>query len=384
MKIDRHNYEEFFILYMDNELPADERRMVELFAQQNADLQEELNMLMQSRMIPDNELVFADKDSLFKTGGLSAINMNNYEEWFLCYADNELNADQKKEVEKFITNRSSLQNELTLLLKTRLEPETIVFPYKESLYRKEETDKAPVVPINWKRYAAAAALLLAVSTTAFFTLRNNNKNENSPGQVANVKPVDTKPSPAESTTIKQLPAEEPTLIAKTTDDKDNNPSIQKEQQEEKNVAVKTKAVDKMLPQQSVPSPVKPNNNEIAQVIKPIEKQHNNLPEPKYNPYINEVKPEDRVIAMNEPSKNPSLTKGQQNIIDPPVTTKVDDSFIQTSNPIDESVAVNQPGGNKNKLRGFFRKLTRTFEKNTNIKATDEEDRLLVGGLAIRL
>ena len=39
---------------------------------------------------------------------------------------------------------------------------------------------------------------------------------------------------------------------------------------------------------------------------------------------------------------------------------------------------------KNKLRGFFRKVTRTFEKNTNIKATDEDDRLLVGGLAIRL
>jgi hypothetical protein len=44
---------------------------------------------------------------------------------------------------------------------------------------------------------------------------------------------------------------------------------------------------------------------------------------------------------------------------------------------------NEPG-RKNKLRGFFRKITRTFEKTTNMKATDDEDRLLVGGLAIRL
>ena len=42
-----------------------------------------------------------------------------------------------------------------------------------------------------------------------------------------------------------------------------------------------------------------------------------------------------------------------------------------------------PGGKKSKLRGFFRKLTRTFEKTTNIDATDE-DRVLIGGLAFKL
>jgi hypothetical protein len=41
-------------------------------------------------------------------------------------------------------------------------------------------------------------------------------------------------------------------------------------------------------------------------------------------------------------------------------------------------------GKKNKLRGFFRKVTRTFEKRTNIDPTDQDNRLLVGGLAIKL
>ena len=33
MKLNRNNYEEYFILYMDNELDSDDRREVEAFVQ---------------------------------------------------------------------------------------------------------------------------------------------------------------------------------------------------------------------------------------------------------------------------------------------------------------------------------------------------------------
>ena len=50
MSINRHNYEEFFILYLDNELSSEHRRQVELFVEQHPDLGEELQLLEQTRL----------------------------------------------------------------------------------------------------------------------------------------------------------------------------------------------------------------------------------------------------------------------------------------------------------------------------------------------
>ena len=172
MNITRHNYEEYFILYMDNELGNEERRQVELFVQENADLKEELGWLLQSRLVPDDSLVFDNKEQLIKTSGAESINTTNYEEWLLLYTDNELTTEQKSAVEKFAARSSGYTGRIGAFTKDEVPAEqAIVFPDKELLYRKEE--KVRVIAVNWKRIAVAAALLLAVATTAFLIINRN-------------------------------------------------------------------------------------------------------------------------------------------------------------------------------------------------------------------
>ena len=100
MNINHHNYEEYFILYMDNELSSDERRQVETFVQQHPDLKEELDLLLQYKLIPDTDIVFKGKKELMVPvavgiDGSTTISISNYEEWLILYMDNELSSEQK-------------------------------------------------------------------------------------------------------------------------------------------------------------------------------------------------------------------------------------------------------------------------------------------------
>ncbi|MEO7984874.1 MAG: hypothetical protein ABI688_12410, partial [Bacteroidota bacterium] len=138
MIIDRNNYEEYFILYMDNELGSDERRMVEAFVQQNPDLEDELNLLLQYKLVPDTTIIFEGKEEMMRADNSSLITLSNYEEWLILYMDNELSAEQQTAVVQFIATHPFVKEEFSLLQRTKLQQEEILFAGKASLYRREE------------------------------------------------------------------------------------------------------------------------------------------------------------------------------------------------------------------------------------------------------
>src|SRR5689334_7285084 len=123
MKITRQNYEEFFILYLDNELSLEDRREVELFAENNPDLKEELDALNQCRFHPDEAVVFNAKEDLMRASS-DSISASNYEKWLLFYIDDELTAGQKLAAEELLNTHPHIRAELSLLQKTKLQPES--------------------------------------------------------------------------------------------------------------------------------------------------------------------------------------------------------------------------------------------------------------------
>ena len=375
MNINRYNYEEFFILYLDNELDAEDRREVENFAGQHPDLKEELDILMQSKLTPDEHITFTDKDSLMRFGE-SSISLANYEEWLTAYIDNELTGPEKDDADKFIAGNPSIQRELNLLQRAKLQPETIVFPYKDSLYRKEERPR--VIAVRWWRIAAAAVLLLAMATTGIVLMNNNKgKNSNSGGGVASTGVKQAKKSndnPVKPTESNSIVKEQPT----PTDKKDSE------------IIVKTKSNSTA----THPNDVEPKKNNAQSANEPNEESLiAKVDEPDKT--INATQTGNGKIEATDPGNvtnvTPDIAKHDPptpNIGDntgaPVVTTSPTDTYnkgnaSQEENP-DAQLASQKGGG----LRGFFRKVTRTIEKRANIKASDDNDRLLIAGLSIKM
>ncbi|MEJ7767235.1 MAG: hypothetical protein WKF89_05455, partial [Chitinophagaceae bacterium] len=160
MNINRHNYEEYFLLYTDNELSALEREAVERFVRDNTDLEKELELLTTSTFRPDNEIILEDKQHLMRAEANKIfIHAGNCEELFVLYGDDELSNGEKAQVELFVYDHPQYQEPFELLQSVKLLPDlTRGFPGKKVLYR-HESNKRPITPFWWKLAAAAVMVL---------------------------------------------------------------------------------------------------------------------------------------------------------------------------------------------------------------------------------
>ena len=366
MKIDRHNYEEYFILYMDNELSSENRRMVEAFVQQHPDLKEELDLLLQYKLVPDTSIVFNNKEELMipvsagMQDDLSSLTPANYEEWLMLYTDNELTTGQKITVEQFIADKPALKEELALLQLTRLPAERIIFAGKAALYRKEE--KVRPLPVRWWKIAAAAVLLLGIGITTAVIV--NQKSSGDKGEIVK-----------ENTKEQKTNTVSPVVIPKEVNAPVNENIVAENNKQ---------PVAPIVKQAATPSIASSKNNPV---IKPgiltekvkdeqavvSNKQNNELPQPLNNPNVIKDKVPNKDIAVISSEKN----KQQDPLTNDAVTTQTP----PTSDIIYASL--DQPDGKKGKLRGFFRKVTRTFEKRTDLDPT-EDNKLLIAGLSFKL
>ena len=308
-----------------------------------------------------------------KVNGDSPVTLTNYEEWLVLYLDNELTPGQKTTVDKFLAINTVAQEEFTLLHRTKLQPEKIIFADKASLYRKE--DKVKPIPVRWWRLAAAAILLLAAGITTVVLV-----NKKSPGDEEIVKG---------SSTEKKNNAEVPVVIPKESNNMvnesivaDNNkesfiPAIKQIDNNNAVTKEKNSMVKNPLPVEIInPNPLK------QETVVVNNKPTNDLPQPIYNPNIIKSDANNKAIAsdntLKEIRQQDVLTNTVVTTQNPKSSDIVNASFTNT-----DDAAIDQPNDKKNKSRGFFRKVARTFEKRTNIDPTDD-NKLLVAGLAIKL
>ena len=163
--INRNNYEEFFLLYVDDELDEASKTAVENFVQQNPDLTTEFAMLMQTKSVAHEPVSF-DKEFLLRTEG-NSINELNHQEYFLLYIDNELSAAKREEVEMYVLQHPKLQDEFTTLKQAVLVPQTVSYGDKKDLYRTEQRRTIYLKP--WR--LAVAAVFIGVCAVGFWLMQ---------------------------------------------------------------------------------------------------------------------------------------------------------------------------------------------------------------------
>ncbi|MGZ3958842.1 MAG: anti-sigma factor family protein, partial [Flavisolibacter sp.] len=117
------NYEEFFILYLDDELTGPEKQLVEAFLEGHPHLQAEFEMLMATKLEPP---VFSmDKKELMAESMKTSL----LGEELFFYIDGELAGAEKQQVERELAADPSYRQQYELLLQTKLDPtENIACP----------------------------------------------------------------------------------------------------------------------------------------------------------------------------------------------------------------------------------------------------------------
>lgn len=118
------------------------------------------------------------------------VNLENYEEYMMMYADGELNEAETKALMDFVAANPELAKELEAYTATKLVPDTtMVYANKDQLMKAPPAGGRTIGMRTWWMYAAAAAVLLFAVTI----FRQGGDTTDSP-VVANNTPATTQPT----------------------------------------------------------------------------------------------------------------------------------------------------------------------------------------------
>lgn len=367
MDISRDNYEEYFLLYADNELTDSEKAAVLMFVRNNKDLEEEFRMIHYTIAKPDLSIELGSKSFLLKNDPSSFINEKNYEEIFVLYHDKELNKEQKNKAEEFLYEHPQLKNDFDLIGLARLTAENeISFPNKKVLYKKETSGK--VIPLVFWRMLAAAVFIGFGLWMAYSYLKT-------PAKIVATNTESIHQKTSDSAAIKGVsPGKEATneiVQHSESDSEDKNEKVTKRLPQKKSAnnsfvknISKSSSVNKNIVNQ-IPDKI---TNEIAvdnQEIKNISKGE--------VPSVNKIQPSSpkELVAANEPQQVEETSEKTNEIgneTTQPLYAKTA-SYIQNADNSNQNYVfydITADEFRKTKVGGFLKKVKRVIERNNPI------------------
>jgi hypothetical protein len=287
------------------------------------------------------------------------ISLHNYQDFLLRYIDEELDLRETEALLAFVALHPAIAEELEPLQLTKLdieviscpnkavlyknifpvivEPETIVYPYKQKLFKKEK-EKAPVVLLKWWALGAAAVFLFMMvrygmlDQKAGSTVSKNSISKNKDSKASTLLVIKNNPTINNSTTNNAVANTASMAAGKVvTDIKNNTPNTIEY------------AAAQNIEHQSIATASTITARETAQNM------------PSYNGDILDVKP--TIIAEITVLSMPDNDE----------TTEIIETIDTEAASSNRSVMVGAFEIDKDKFRGLFRKVNAIFKNKENNK-----------------
>jgi hypothetical protein len=170
MKIDRSNYEIWFIDWLDCKLDDYQAQQLRLFLASNPDLQEELGEMADLRINPPS-IEYSGKRNIQKVP--SDITDLQFEHLCVAYIENDLSKDELAELSNITSDDQNRRKVLELYKKLKLTPSKIKFIKKKSILRRTPLQK--VVRISVAGLSVAASL--AILVTSYYLMGGNREDK---------------------------------------------------------------------------------------------------------------------------------------------------------------------------------------------------------------
>lgn len=358
MNINRHNYEEFFLLYVDRELTAAERVLVEEFVAANPDLKPELELLQQTTLQADVTLDDSFKNQLLKTHQEESVT----EDQLLLLLDGELRTAEAKELHSVIEKDEALQREWQWLQRTKLQVDAdVVFPDKSILYKDAQPARVFYMSAAVRRWSAAAAVLLMLGTGYWLMNRQTvPAGEVAAGETKTTAQPSTPVTKSDGkiTTTDEVAASESTPVPE--------PAIED----------KTgKGVQNSFKQ--VPASVVSNktNNTVAVQTKQQQPPVIQLPEIKLQSQEAIVKTERKSETPGNIPENSSVQQSETSIASVSNVSYV--NYDAADDEDEQEGLLNENKQRSSGLKALLKKAKRTFERRTGIQSGESQVRFAV-------
>ncbi|HVI48505.1 MAG TPA: hypothetical protein VM802_26795 [Chitinophaga sp.] len=168
--------------FIDGELNEQEQAALEQFLENHPQIRHELELLENTRIVPDDSIIFDNKSLLYREETSIPA---EYQTLMMEYADNELPDAQVASLKTWLNQHPAALKELEHLQAARLQPDIhIVYPDKGELYRHRSRRMHPAI---W--WSAAAAVVAGF----VIWLLPAGTHQQPPSMVAAVKEADVKP-----------------------------------------------------------------------------------------------------------------------------------------------------------------------------------------------